>query len=394
LAFALAPHKLMDMLGRAGAYLAGVLLCVGLILPAGATGFTEMNAAISAENHGSSDVAIQHATAALAASDLAHSFVPLVHVVRGNAQLKAKRYHEAQLDYDAALRLRPDWYQALLLRSFVFLEQNNIDGALADLTHAVAVEPDKSQAYAARAVIYMVQRKFDAAAADCARMLTFDPDVARQQLLCGNVYRGKGDSAAALQAFNTALDLDPNNVDAYFDRGALYEATGELDKAIKDLRQGLEKQPSNFDGRLELGLVEWESGAFDDAVRDLETLHPLNPAHPYALLWRSITRLTVHKSDDDLRTEAAKTDAAKWPAPLIAYYLGDKTADQAVAGAKAGAAEGLADRVCEANFYVGIWQALHGQAGAAKPLLADAATHCPVVDIERNAAAAALKHRW
>ena len=140
-----------------------------------------------------------------------------------------------------------------------------------------------------------------------------------------------------------------------------------------------------------MGLVQWEIGRFDDAAATFEQIVKARPSNAYGVLWLDISRVKAGNADGDLQRNAAGLDGVKWPAPVIAVFVGKSTPDQAIHAASAGGADLVQGQACEADFYVGEWQLLHGNADIAKRLLQAAAAKCPHDFVELDAAIAELK---
>ena len=84
--------------------------------------------------------------------------------------------------------------------------------------------------------------------------------------------------------------------------------------------------------------------------------------------------------------------ASQWPAPVVALYAGAMSADQILsAAASADFDRKRREQTCEADFFVGFYQAGIGAAAEARPLLQAAAQDCPNDFLERPAATLELQ---
>jgi lipoprotein NlpI len=122
-------------------------------------------------------------------------------------------------------------------------------------------------------------------------------------------------------------------------------------------------------------------------VSNLSRSVHLRPDDPYAVLWLYLARARSgqQQAATELAANAAQLQATDWPAPIVDLYLGKATAQASMD------APDSPDHRCEAQFYVGEWLLLHGDAAAARDRLAQAADICPKNSIERPAARAELK---
>jgi lipoprotein NlpI len=115
------------------------------------------------------------------------------------------------------------------------------------------------------------------------------------------------------------------------------------------------------------------------------------PADGYNVLWLHLIRTRAHQDDAaEFTANRQPLDGSQWPAPVIAFYGGAMSADQLLSAAAAAEQE-RRDHVCEADFFVGLYQAGNGAAAEARPLLQSAAQDCPNDFLERPAATLELQ---
>jgi tetratricopeptide (TPR) repeat protein len=74
--------------------------------------------------------------------------------------------NRALADYDEALRLRPDFAEALVNRAVAWFDKGRWDLVIADCTQAIALRPDLAEAYNNRALAYYRQGRMDRAQSD------------------------------------------------------------------------------------------------------------------------------------------------------------------------------------------------------------------------------------
>jgi len=92
-----------------------------------------------------------------------------------------------------------------------------------------------------RAALYIKQDKLDLAMADLDRVVAIAPDYVFAYDNRGEVWRLRGNSAKAIAEYNKAIKIDPKFLSAYYDRGQTYEAMKDLDKARADYQAVLDK---------------------------------------------------------------------------------------------------------------------------------------------------------
>jgi tetratricopeptide (TPR) repeat protein len=182
------------------------------------------------------------------------------HYNRGSAYLRLGGGKNALEDFNAALKLRPDFARALQSRAGILIGQNKLDLALADLNKAIALDPKASAAYSNRGLVYASKKDFGRAIADLTKAIELEPGDAKGYAVRGSAYLAKGDKDTALRDLNKAVELDPKLAVAYFNRGMLYASKGDKGKAKTDLQAVLSIDASNQQAKDELAKLEKAGG--------------------------------------------------------------------------------------------------------------------------------------
>ena len=151
-----------------------VIACAG---SAGANGFDDFNRGVAAKNHRDFAAAVSFLTAALSAGDLAPDLRPVALVDRGAAYFEEDKYTEAIADFDAALKLNPQPFEALSGRARALAASGNMTAALTD----------------------------------CQNMINSWPYSTNVYELCGRLDWEMGNYPNAASKFETALQLNPRN---------------------------------------------------------------------------------------------------------------------------------------------------------------------------------------
>ena len=263
------------------------------------------------------DDAIDDLTKAVAAGGNAAD----VYALRGHAQLYAGRLDLALKDEDQSLRLTNNYGFAYRTRGHVFMNMGQDDKAIADETRAIALDPTDIEAHWLRAYAYRYRKKNLAkAVADYTAALAIDPEDSNARTSRADAYEEMGRYAEAAADYDTWIGQNPKGPFGYWARGRMNLVLGKTAAAAGDLAKAVSLKPNDANAVLWLHLARAKTGA-DDAA--------------------------------EVRANAAKTNRALWPAPLI-DYLTDK-ADAAAVLAKADEAQGKAKttQLCDADLFLG-----------------------------------------
>ncbi len=114
------------------------------------------------------------------------------------------------------------------------------------------------------------------------------------------------------------------------------------------------------------------------------------PETGYHALWMDIAS---HRNNapSPLSALLQKIDLAEWPGPVILLFVGKIRPADVLAAADSLSPEEKAERICQANFYIGEFELLRDAKEEATRWFRTAVKDCPRDVIERSAANAELK---
>lgn len=209
----------------------------------------------------------------------------------------------------------------------------------------------------------------------------------------GIAYWAKGEIDKAIADYDAALRLAPDYAEAYHNRGFAYASRDESVKAIADYDAAIKLEPEDAFAIENRGRARLHVGQIEGAIQDLTHAVALDPSDGFAVLWLHLARVFA-KQDDSLEfsQNAGKLDRGQWPGPLLDLYLGTASAEKVrIAASAAKDAAVLREQSCEADFYIGAYELLHGKRSEAKRLLQHAAARCAPSSVEFGAAKSQLR---
>lgn len=134
---------------------------------------------------------------------------------RGVAYFELKEYTSALLDYEQAIKLKPDFYRPYYNRALLKTAQNDVTGALKDYSDAIRLVPDTAKSIVSD--IYLNR---------------------------GQLFAAQGQEQAALTDFDQAIAKNKRNALALYNRGNLLFQQKKLMAAITNFRAAVEVQPT------------------------------------------------------------------------------------------------------------------------------------------------------
>ena len=165
--------------------------------------------------------------------------------------------------------------------------------------------------------------------------------------------------------FNRALRIDPKMAEAYNFLGKHYTLIGQFEKAYEAFDATIELAPKHQYVYLNRGISLYYGGHEKLAREDLQNFHRLDPSDPYRVIWRYLAEHKVDKTMaiTNLKTNREQVNSTVWAREIIDLYLMNISEAQFVKGLTRNIAsqEQLAERLCEAYFYLGKFARSYGQ---------------------------------
>ena len=201
--------------------------------------------------------------------------VPIAYNNLGSYYQKHDRLPEAKANFDQALRLQPEFADALVNRSDVYRLWGQTDSSVHDCTHAIHINSLLPGAYMNRGIAYAILNKPDSAMKDFNRVIALQPANAKAFGNRGNLFDIKGMTDSALTDYNHALELDPLYQDVYGNRARSYIQKGRLDEGIADLNTALIYAPHNPEHYFFLAIAYQEKKDWKKAYENAMTAKSL-----------------------------------------------------------------------------------------------------------------------
>jgi Flp pilus assembly protein TadD len=189
--------------------------------------------------------------------------------------------------YEAALRIRPDYVPAHFNLGVALLDSGRFEEAVEQLRKAAGTRHrDNVHLYLGEALADL--HRYAEAASEYSLHTQLEPDNGEAWLGLGNALAGQGALGKASTALATAARLMPRNPEPVFGLGDALAQLGRYPEAAAAYRQGLALAPDRAEARNNLGNVLILSGQVGAAVNEFrEALRrrPGDPAIRKSLQW-------------------------------------------------------------------------------------------------------------
>ena len=212
----------------------------------------------------------------------------LAHLNLGNALLEIPgRMPDAVSEYQAALRIYPNYAEAHNNLGAILLQSGRTDEAVAEYQAAVRLDPDYPDAHSnLGGALSRLPGRLSEAAAELETAVRLDPENARRRAALGNVLLqmpgrlpeaiGQLETAVKLE---TAIKIDPELIDAHYSLAiALAQIPARLPDAVTEFQTVLRRRPNDAAVHYQLGVaLSRMPGKLPEAIQEIESAERIRP---------------------------------------------------------------------------------------------------------------------
>lgn len=181
----------------------------------------------------------------------------------------------------------------------------------------------------------------------------------------GLLYDSFGLPSLARIDYNRALRVNPQMAEAYNHVGIHFTLVGQFDKAYEAFDATIELAPEHQYVYLNRGISQYYGGREKLAVRDLTKFHNFDVTDPYRAIWRYLAEHKIDKAQalKNLRQNREKIAADAWGRQIVDLFLMNMSQAQFINGLTQNieSPNHMAERLCEAYFYLGIFARMYNQ---------------------------------
>lgn len=229
---------------------------------------------------------------------------------KGNALVSLTRYPEAEKSFQRAVELRDEWALPKASLGALLVRMNRLDEAGKYLEGALALEPANALALSALADLYLRTKKTDASSLETllkklVQATAGEDPPASLWVARATLEKALGKKEAAELSLNHALTLDPRNVGALMERSDMLLAEGNLEGAIQDARTAQQLSPQSLNVTLFLAHTLARAGKPDEALKVLDELDAEKRRQPEVVaLRKTVAGASMPETEDRAELEA------------------------------------------------------------------------------------------
>ncbi|MBI3610039.1 MAG: tetratricopeptide repeat protein, partial [Nitrospirae bacterium] len=202
----------------------------------------------------------------------------IAHNNLGHLYRRQKRLDKAMQEFQAALKLQPDYAMVHYNLGLVYKDLQRLENAVEAFQIAINLEPNYLAAHRDLAETYKDLGRLDEAFREYQMILQLKPDSAEAHVNLGMAYRKQGRLEDAVQEYLTALKFKPDSAGAHTNLGVIYEDLRQMEKAVQEYQMALKLQPDLVETHYNLGAIYKDHGRLEEAIREFQAALKLRPA--------------------------------------------------------------------------------------------------------------------
>ncbi|MDG1890984.1 MAG: tetratricopeptide repeat protein [Verrucomicrobiota bacterium] len=209
---------------------------------------------------------------------------------------------EAMELYRDAIRIDPDYGQALTGLGAILLNQKRIDEAQPLFEKAIQLDPHHATALINLAMIEQIRGDMDSAIERLRGVVDRNPEYHEAYLNLGSVLASTKNYDEAITHLSKAVELNPKMVVAHLNLAKAYAATGQLEKSEASYRDVMNLNPRMPYPYYGLGLLQARQGDHHKAVSSFREAISLGARNPTTLTKLGISLLAEGDRDRGVMT--------------------------------------------------------------------------------------------
>jgi tetratricopeptide (TPR) repeat protein len=255
-------------------------------------------------------------TGSLTMKIMADSGNPDNYYQRAKLYLDQKEINKALADIGKAIDLNDKDARYYVTLADLYLAMGKIPNCLEALKKAEEIDPKNNDALLKLAEVYLILKDYQSAFHYTKKALDHESINPVAYFIRGYAYMEQGDTTLAVKSFMAAADQDQNYYNAYIELGLLYSAK-KNPLAMEYLQTAVKIEPNRAEGYYLLGMAYQEQEIISKAIETYEKLLVIDPDFVEAyynlgyinLVYLQELELAIHYFGKVISLDPGKTDA-------------------------------------------------------------------------------------
>ena len=195
----------------------------------------------------------------------------------GSVEERRSNIQKAVAAYRKAIRLRPNYYEAVYNLGFNLMSAGSLEEAEHTFLQANSIRPDVPEVINNLGILLRRRGGVEQAIEHFRRAIRINPEYPMAWFNLGNALLSQENPEEAVACYRKVIALNPGFTDAFLNMGNACRQLFLREEAVRCYRQALQIEPGNDAARIALADVLTLLGRFDEAVDQFNTVLESSP---------------------------------------------------------------------------------------------------------------------
>ena len=227
-----------------------------------------------------------------------------MHTKLGDVYCRQDNYDEAEMEYNVALAIKPDYTKAMSGLAGTYETTGRLDEALELAERMEVVAPQDTAVKRQHAHILLSADKIEKAGEKIQELFAADPDDVHTLNLLGQYYICAGDEKKASGCFKKIRALRPDYTSFYREAGKRHSQKGDYKKAEEFYRKFIDQNPEDTEGYKNMAKLYEDQGMLTQALASYKTIENFDS-------WNVASRNGLERVNNQILEEREKKQERK-----------------------------------------------------------------------------------
>ena len=227
-----------------------------------------------------------------------------MHTKLGDVYCRQDNYDEAEMEYNVALAIKPDYTKAMSGLAGTYETTGRLDEALELAERMEVVAPQDTAVKRQHAHILLSAEKIEKAGEKIQELFAADPDDVHTLNLLGQYYICAGDEKKASGCFKKIRALRPDYTSFYREAGKRHSQKGDYKKAEEFYQKFIDQNPEDTEGHKNMAKLYEDQGMLTQALASYKTIENFDS-------WNVASRNGLERVNNQILEEREKKQERK-----------------------------------------------------------------------------------
>jgi tetratricopeptide (TPR) repeat protein len=186
------------------------------------------------------------------------------------------RFNASEVEFNEALRLKPDYEAIRLDLGILYANQSKFDQAIVELKKALALDASDVSAHCNLGSAFEKKGDFDSAIREYREAKRLDPNDLDIRSMLAHALAQQGMTGEAIRENREIVAMAPDSAVCHTCLGSAFYSAWDFEDAEKEYRKAIKLDPSEADAYVGLGNIRYQTKDYDAAIEQFHTAEKLD----------------------------------------------------------------------------------------------------------------------